>query len=186
MLFNISQRRKPYVACQMDTNQHLSSAQPNSLRLNTLNLSPPFQCNEGSQVYCIHISTIKRRLSLFRKAGVITNHNKKEISMNTEVMLPCRSLKQALSGLNKLIGKRSTLPILGHVQTTRETNGLVKLQGTDLNGFATFTLNNTQRRGWKRFRSSCVTVCHRVVEWCALQVSNLRPLPCEGNALPLS
>lgn len=22
--------------------------------------------------------------------------------------------------------------------------------------------------------------------WCALQVSNLRPLPCEGNALPLS
>ena len=23
-------------------------------------------------------------------------------------------------------------------------------------------------------------------EWCALQVSNLRPLPCEGNALPLS
>ena len=23
-------------------------------------------------------------------------------------------------------------------------------------------------------------------KWCALQVSNLRPLPCEGNALPLS
>lgn len=22
--------------------------------------------------------------------------------------------------------------------------------------------------------------------WCAVQVSNLRPLPCEGNALPLS
>ncbi len=31
--------------------------------------------------------------------------------------------------------------------------------------------------------------CHGVAkseEWCALQVSNLRPLPCEGNALPLS
>ncbi len=32
-------------------------------------------------------------------------------------------------------------------------------------------------------------MCHRGAqneEWCAVQVSNLRPLPCEGNALPLS
>ena len=26
----------------------------------------------------------------------------------------------------------------------------------------------------------------RAKKWCAVQVSNLRPLPCEGNALPLS
>ena len=67
--------------------------------------------------------------------------------MNTEILLPVPELKQALSGLNKLIGKRSTLPVLSHVRITRETDGLVKLQGTDLDVFATFTLNNTQE-GW--------------------------------------
>ena len=38
-------------------------------------------------------------------------------------------------------------------------------------------------------KSLSVTECHSMSEsgeWCALQVSNLRPLPCEGNALPLS
>jgi len=38
-------------------------------------------------------------------------------------------------------------------------------------------------------KSLSVTGCHGGAEsgeWCALQVSNLRPLPCEGNALPLS
>ena len=29
-------------------------------------------------------------------------------------------------------------------------------------------------------------VLSKIQKWCALQVSNLRPLPCEGNALPLS
>ena len=29
-------------------------------------------------------------------------------------------------------------------------------------------------------------VLSKIEKWCALQVSNLRPLPCEGNALPLS
>jgi len=38
-------------------------------------------------------------------------------------------------------------------------------------------------------KSLLVTVCHdlsKVGGWCALQGLNLRPLPCEGNALPLS
>jgi hypothetical protein len=38
-------------------------------------------------------------------------------------------------------------------------------------------------------KSLSVTLSHglaKVGEWCALQGLNLRPLPCEGNALPLS
>jgi hypothetical protein len=30
------------------------------------------------------------------------------------------------------------------------------------------------------------SILPKIERWCALQVSNLRPLPCEGNALPLS
>jgi DNA polymerase III sliding clamp (beta) subunit (PCNA family) len=54
-------------------------------------------------------------------------------------------LKQALTGLNKLIGKKTTLPVLSHVRITRKPDGLVSLQGTDLDAFATFTLNNPQQ-----------------------------------------
>lgn len=38
-------------------------------------------------------------------------------------------------------------------------------------------------------KSLPVTNCHngsKDEEWCALQDLNLRPLPCEGSALPLS
>ena len=65
--------------------------------------------------------------------------------MNTDILLPLPELKQALSGLNKLVSKKSTLPVLSHVRITRQTDGLVKLQGTDLDAFATFTLNNSQQ-----------------------------------------
>jgi len=65
--------------------------------------------------------------------------------MNTEILIPVPELKQALSGLNKLIGKKTTLPVLSHVRITRKPDGLVQLQGTDIDAFATFTLNNTER-----------------------------------------
>ncbi len=65
--------------------------------------------------------------------------------MNTEILLPVSELKQALGGLNKLVGKKTTLPVLSHVRITRKTDGLVQLQGTDLDATATFTLNNTQQ-----------------------------------------
>jgi DNA polymerase III sliding clamp (beta) subunit (PCNA family) len=65
-------------------------------------------------------------------------------TMNTEIMLPVPELKQALGGLNKLVGKKTTLPVLSCVRISRQKNGLVTLQGTDLDGHATFTLNKTQ------------------------------------------
>ncbi len=64
--------------------------------------------------------------------------------MNTEITLPVPELKTALSGLNKLIGRKTTLPVLSHVKVSRQKNGLVTLQGTDLDAYATFTLTNTQ------------------------------------------
>ena len=35
-----------------------------------------------------------------------------------------------------------------------------------------------------RFACKCPILIH--LKWCAVQVSNLRPLPCQGSALPLS
>lgn len=64
--------------------------------------------------------------------------------MNTEITLPVPELKTALSGLNKLVGKKTTLPVLNHVRISRQKNGQVTLQGTDLDAHATFTLSQTQ------------------------------------------
>ena len=64
--------------------------------------------------------------------------------MNTEIILPLPELKTALSGLSKLIGRKTTLPVLSHVKVSRQKNGLVTLQGTDLDAHATFTLNDAQ------------------------------------------
>lgn len=63
--------------------------------------------------------------------------------MNTEITLPVPELKQALPGLNKLIGKRTTLPVLSHVRVHRQ-NGVVTMQGTDLDAFATYTFKQRQ------------------------------------------
>ena len=64
--------------------------------------------------------------------------------MNTEIILPVPELKQALSGLNKIVSKKTTLPVLSCVKVSRGRNGEVSLQATDLDAHATFTLNNTQ------------------------------------------
>ena len=38
---------------------------------------------------------------------------------------------------------KSALPVLSRILITRNSDGLVKLQGTDLDALAAFTLNNT-------------------------------------------
>lgn len=42
------------------------------------------------------------------------------------------------------------------------------------------------KSGENRALAPSVTMGHEKEGWWTLQVSNLRPLPCEGNALPLS
>src|ERR1035438_2635591 len=64
--------------------------------------------------------------------------------MKSEIILPVPELKTALSGLNKIVGKRTTLPVLSCVKVSRQKNGLVSLQATDLDAHATFTLNDNQ------------------------------------------
>jgi hypothetical protein len=64
--------------------------------------------------------------------------------MNTEITLPGVELKTALSGLNKVAGRKPYLPVLNCIKISRQKNGLVTLQGTDLDAFATYHLESNQ------------------------------------------
>ena len=88
--------------------------------------------------------------------------------MNTEIALPVQELKQALSGFNRMVGRKTTLPVLSHVRISRNTTGQVKLQATDLDAHATYTLGASQtgeaadllvplEQLNKAFKSSCAT-----------------------------
>ena len=52
--------------------------------------------------------------------------------------LPAAELKTALTGLSKIISKRTTLPVLEHLRVTRTDNGAVTLQATDLDATAVY------------------------------------------------
>jgi DNA polymerase III sliding clamp (beta) subunit (PCNA family) len=56
-----------------------------------------------------------------------------------EIVLPVFALKEALPGLNKVVSKRSALPVLQHVRLARDTEGKISIQATDLDAFATYT-----------------------------------------------
>jgi DNA polymerase III sliding clamp (beta) subunit (PCNA family) len=56
-----------------------------------------------------------------------------------EIVLPVMALKEALPGLNKVVSKRSALPVLQHVRLARGTDGNISIQATDLDAFATYT-----------------------------------------------
>lgn len=58
--------------------------------------------------------------------------------MNETIEILHHALRPALLGLGKVISKRSTLPVLGHVRVTRDRAGQVFLQGTDLDAFAVY------------------------------------------------
>ena len=61
-----------------------------------------------------------------------------------EIILPVSELKQALPGLNKIVSKRSILPILQTVQVARDAEGQLSLLATDLDSFATYHLKAAQ------------------------------------------
>ncbi len=65
--------------------------------------------------------------------------------MNTEITLAVAELKEALPGLTKVIGKSRTLPVLQTVRIARNREGLVTLQATDLDSFATYTFKEAQQ-----------------------------------------
>ena len=58
--------------------------------------------------------------------------------MNPTIELPVAEWKSALTGLSKVISKRTTLPVLEHLRVTRDAGGSVTLQATDLDVTATY------------------------------------------------
>ena len=60
------------------------------------------------------------------------------MKMNPTIELPAAELKTALTGLGKVISKRTTLPVLEHLRVTRTGNGVVLLQATDLDTFVRY------------------------------------------------
>ena len=56
------------------------------------------------------------------------------------INLPVAELKPALTGLGKVIGKRTTLPVLGMVKVDRTKDGWITLTGSDLDSFLTVRL----------------------------------------------
>jgi DNA polymerase III sliding clamp (beta) subunit (PCNA family) len=64
--------------------------------------------------------------------------------MNTEIILPVSELKSALPGLNKVVTRKTSLPVLQNVKVGRDQHGQVTLQATDLHSFATYSVTGTQ------------------------------------------
>ncbi|TXT46365.1 MAG: DNA polymerase III subunit beta [Limisphaerales bacterium] len=58
--------------------------------------------------------------------------------MNPVIELPAAELKTALTGLGKIISKRTTLPVLEHLRVTRTGNGVVIIEATDLDSTARY------------------------------------------------
>ena len=56
-----------------------------------------------------------------------------------EIVLPVMALKEALPGLNKVVSKRSALPVLQHVRLARDNDSKISIQATDLDAFGTYT-----------------------------------------------
>ena len=60
--------------------------------------------------------------------------------MSKTLEMPATALKTALAGLNKVLNPKSSLPILGGVRITPESDGQVSLLATDLDSFASCRL----------------------------------------------
>ena len=63
--------------------------------------------------------------------------------MNT-IKLPVSELKGALTGLGKVISRKTTLPVLQHIRVFRDQKGSVELQSTDLDTFVTYHVEEIQ------------------------------------------
>ena len=64
--------------------------------------------------------------------------------MTQEITLPVAELKQALPGFSKLISKSRTLPVLQSVRVQRDAQGIVTIEGTDLDAHVAYRLKDTQ------------------------------------------
>jgi DNA polymerase III sliding clamp (beta) subunit (PCNA family) len=65
-------------------------------------------------------------------------------SMTPEITLPVAELKQALPGFSKIVSKSRTFPVLQSVRVQRDAQGVVTLEGTDLDAHLAYRLKDTQ------------------------------------------
>lgn len=63
---------------------------------------------------------------------------------NNTIELPNAELKNALLGIGKVVGRKTTLPILSTIKVRRNNLGIVSLEGTDLESHVTYTLKEIQ------------------------------------------
>jgi len=64
--------------------------------------------------------------------------------MTPEITLPVSELKQVLPGFSKLVSKSRTLPVLQSVRVQRDAQGIVTIDGTDLDAHLAYRLKDTQ------------------------------------------
>src|SRR5438067_891056 len=72
--------------------------------------------------------------------GCFISTTERSHKLMNKINLPIAELKPALTGLGKIIGKRTTLPVLGIVKVERTKDGWITLTGTDLDSFVTVRL----------------------------------------------
>lgn len=61
-----------------------------------------------------------------------------------QITLPAQELKQALAGLGKVVGRKTTLPVLQTIKLSRAVDGHVSLTATDLDSFVAYQVENPQ------------------------------------------
>ena len=120
-----------------------------------------------------------------RVAMELMRHSDMKLTMKTYTDAGKLPTRAAIDSLPSLTGGNGT-----EKWTPQWTPGLV--QSGQSESQAVTHSEETEAPGMLINRSSghdethSVTSGHTTGRWCAVQVSNLRPLPCEGNALPLS
>ncbi len=112
-----------------------------------------------------------------REAMELMRHNDPRLTATTYTDASLLSLQSAVQklGFAASQGASQKLGAAGHL-VAQSVAKLVKPNGNK-------TVDN---KGEKSLSGAASRILSKIGEWCALQVSNLRPLPCEGNALPLS
>lgn len=58
-----------------------------------------------------------------------------------QITLPVSELKQAFTGLSRVIQRKATLPVLQTLKLSRNDEGHVSLSATDLDAFVTYRLD---------------------------------------------
>jgi integrase len=120
----------------------------------------------------LHIAGVSQR-----EAMELMRHSDPRLTANTYTDASLLTLKTAVEKLTVSPSQIASQKMCAAGQTVAQPgaeNQQVK------------TGETIENKGDKSLSGAAWQILSKIEKWCALQVSNLRPLPCEGNALPLS